>query len=217
MEAFVRLTSLAVALDRANVDTDQIIPARFLSKPIGEQAKYAFYDLRYGHDELPEPSFPLNEPSRIGARILVARENFGCGSSREHAVWALMNCPDPSRDFSFRCVIAPSFGDIFRSNACKNGLLPVVLSASVVEAMLLDLKGRRGELTVDLEKQIVIGPDGAEHRFEFDSFQRECLLRGVEDIELTLAFEREIAAFEQRRSAEKPWLDFAAPNAADRS
>jgi 3-isopropylmalate/(R)-2-methylmalate dehydratase small subunit len=206
MEAFTRLTSVAVGLDRANVDTDQVIPARFLSKPLGEMAKWVFYDLRYDENGAPRPTFSLNDPTYIGARILVARENFGCGSSREHAVWALTNCPDPTHDFSFRCVIAPSFGDIFRSNACKNGLLPVALPAASVDALFAQITGARRELSVDLEKQVVVAPDGTEHQFDFDSFQRECLLRGLEDIDLTLTLESEITAFEHKRWAAMPWL-----------
>jgi 3-isopropylmalate/(R)-2-methylmalate dehydratase small subunit len=206
MEAFTKLTSTAVAIDRPNIDTDQIIPARFLSKPLPEMAKYAFHDLRYETEGVPRASFPLNNPMHIGSRILVSRDNFGCGSSREHAVWALMNCPDPKVDYSFRAVIAPSFGDIFRSNACKNGLLPVILPAATCYEMIAQATEKRVEITVDLEKQIVTGPDGKEHRFEFDGFQRECLLRGLEDIDLTISLESEIAAYEKRRAVEKPWL-----------
>jgi 3-isopropylmalate/(R)-2-methylmalate dehydratase small subunit len=206
MERFTRLTSGAVPLDRANIDTDQIIPARFLSKPIAELGRYAFYDLRYGDGGVMRSSFALNDRVHIGARILVARQNFGCGSSREHAVWALMNAPDTSRDYSFRCVIAPSFGDIFQSNACKNGLLPVVLPAASVETLLNALATGPADLCVDLEAQTVRSPDGSEHRFQFDSFARECLLRGMDDLEITREFEPAIAAYEQRRAHEKPWL-----------
>jgi 3-isopropylmalate/(R)-2-methylmalate dehydratase small subunit len=207
MEPFIRLTASAVPLPQANVDTDQIIPARFLSKPMTEMAKWAFHDLRFDANEAPRPGFPLNDPTYREARILVARENFGCGSSREHAVWALMNSPDPGLAHSFRCVIAPSYGEIFRSNACKNGLLPVALPASVVEDLLAQLAtGPARDITVDLERQVVRAPNGQEHAFEFDTFQRECLLRGVDDIDLTLELEAKISHFEQQQASDRPWL-----------
>jgi 3-isopropylmalate/(R)-2-methylmalate dehydratase small subunit len=207
MQPFVRLTSLAVPLPQANIDTDQIIPARFLSKPIPEMGRWAFHDLRFDSQGAPRAAFTLNDATFRGARILVARENFGCGSSREHAVWALMNSPDPAEAHAFRCVIAPSFGEIFYANSCKNGLLPVRLAHAVVEDMISQLqRGPAREITVDLERQVVKAPDGGEHRFEFDSFQRECLLRGVDDIALTLELEPKIAAFEQKQALESPWL-----------
>ena len=207
MEPFVRVTSLAVPLPQANIDTDQIIPARFLSKPIPEMGRWAFRDLRFDAQDAPRPTFSLNDATYRGARILVARENFGCGSSREHAVWALMNSPDPAEAHAFRCVIAPSFGEIFYANSCKNGLLPVRLPHAAVEDLIAQLqRGPAREITVDLEKQIVRAPDGAEHHFDFDSFQRESLLRGLDEIALTLELEPKIAAFEQRQAQESPWL-----------
>jgi 3-isopropylmalate/(R)-2-methylmalate dehydratase small subunit len=208
MEPFTKVTAGGLPLPQANVDTDQIIPARFLSKPIPEMGKWAFHDLRYDGDgeDNPRTSFPLNDTTYAGAKILVARENFGCGSSREHAVWALMHSANPSA-YAFRAVIAPSFGEIFRSNACKNGLLPVALPHTVVEDLIAQLqRGPARDITVDLEQQVIVAPDGARHRFEFDTFQRECLLRGVDDIELTLELESKITAFEARQATESPWL-----------
>ena len=209
MEPFLTLSSPALPLDASNVDTDQVIPARFLSKPRQELGLYMFHDVRFDESGAPRQS-PFNDPAYRGARILVTRENFGCGSSREGAVWALMGqtASDEGDDtHAYRCVIAPSYGEIFYSNACKNGLLPVRLPSPIVVSLLEQLKsGPGGTIAVDLEAQTVVGPDGAVHSFEFDAFQRDCLLRGLEDVELTSGHASEIDAFERRRAADIPWV-----------
>ncbi|MBS1121649.1 MAG: 3-isopropylmalate dehydratase small subunit [Deltaproteobacteria bacterium] len=208
MEPFTRFTATALPLEQANVDTDQVIPARFMGKPLPQVGAWAFYDLRYDASGAQRPGCPFNDPAYRGASILVARENFGCGSSREHAVWALTNSRDLTRDYAFRCVVAPSFGEIFYSNACKNGLLPVVLPTPVVEQILAHLRREPARpMTVDLERQVVVAPDGIEHGFEFDAFQKDCLLRGIDDIDVTLALEDKIIEFERQRSTATPWLD----------
>ena len=201
MEAFTTLTAVAVPLDAPNVDTDRIIPARFLHKPRGpEFGRLLFHDVRYDADGRERPDFVLNQPAFRDARILVAAENFGCGSSREHAVWSLAA-------YGIRAVIAPSFGDIFFGNCFKVGVLPVVLPAATVAALRRQLHAMPGApVTVDLPAQVVIGPDGARHPFEVDPFRREGLLRGQDEIALTLGHEAAIAAFERRRALEAPWL-----------
>ncbi len=185
MQPFTTLTSTVMPLDRANVDTDQIIPKQFL-KTTGRVGlgRGLFFDWRT------DPAFVLNRPDLRGARILVAGPNFGCGSSREHAPWAL-------KDFGILCVIAPSFGDIFYNNCFKNGMLPVRLPEAEVRKLF-----DAGELTVDLAAQTVTGPAGAV-AFEIDPFRKQCLLEGWDDIALTLRHEPEIAAFEAR--LESPW------------
>ncbi|HXG16010.1 MAG TPA: 3-isopropylmalate dehydratase small subunit, partial [Calidithermus sp.] len=184
-----------------NVDTDRIIPARFLRRPKGpEYARYLFHDLRFDAEGRERPEFVLNQPPYRGARILVAAENFGCGSSREMAVWAL-------EAWGIRAVIAPSLGDIFRQNCVKNGVLPVLLPAESVAALRRRLHERPGaELTVDLETQTVTGPDGTVHRFDIDAFARQMLLTGQDEIALTLGYEAEIRAFEVRLAEERPWV-----------
>ena len=187
-------TGLVAPLDRPNVDTDQIIPKQFLKRVertgFGE---FLFYDWRFLAEGEPDPSFPLNEPRYQGASILVAGKNFGCGSSREHAPWALA-------DYGFRAIIAPSFADIFANNCMKNGLLPVVLSDSQVSELMRLAKEIGGyEATVDLEKKMVTDMQGFSAAFEIGEFQRFCLLEGLDDIGLTLKSESDIAAYEQRR------------------
>ena len=198
MEAFTRLTSLAVPLPRPNIDTDQIIPARFLSRPREvDHAEFLFHDARRvpGTGEQ-DPEFPLNREVFGAARIIVAGRNFACGSSRESAVWALF-------DAGFRCAIAPSFGDIFRTNGMKNGLLPVVLPAEAVAALTAQVEAApEAEVTVDLRALEVTFPDGSVHGFEVDPFARHCLLEGLDEIGLTLSLEDEIAAFERRYGRE---------------
>ncbi|MDQ0014025.1 3-isopropylmalate/(R)-2-methylmalate dehydratase small subunit [Variovorax boronicumulans] len=194
MEAFTRLEALAVPLARANIDTDQIVPALYLQKPRSDNfGDYLFHDVRHDAHGRRRDEFVLNAPVYADARILVAGPNFGCGSSREHAVWALY-------DGGFRAVIAPSFGDIFFSNALKNGLLPVRLPQAVVQRMLDDLLAAPGtRMTVDLRTQTVAGPGGRVEPFRIDPFPRQCLLEGLDEIDYTLAQHAAIDAFEQGR------------------
>jgi len=201
MEKFTSLSTVGVPLDRRNVDTDAIIPARYLKTVkrtgLGEGLFFAW---RYDAEGRERPEFPLNRPEYRGGKVLVAGENFGCGSSREHAVWAL-------RDFGFRAVIAPSYSDIFRNNCLKNGVLPVTLPAaevqSLIDALLAD-PGSRVE--VDLPGQTVKGPKGDVHRFSIDPFSKTCLLEGLDEIALTLAGAAEIGRYERERKVATPWL-----------
>jgi len=186
-------TGLVAPLDRPNVDTDQIIPKQFLKRVertgFGE---FLFYDWRFLAEGQPDPSFPLNEPRYQGASILVAGKNFGCGSSREHAPWALA-------DYGFRAIIAPSFADIFANNCMKNGLLPVTLSEAEVDELIRRAKEYQGyQAIVDLEKKIVTDMNAFCAVFEIGDFQRSCLLEGLDDISLTLKHEPDIAEYEQR-------------------
>jgi 3-isopropylmalate/(R)-2-methylmalate dehydratase small subunit len=201
VEPFTELGAVAAPLDLANVDTDRIIPARFLRKPpsVGYE-RFLFHDLRFRADGSENPEFVLNHPAYRQARILVAAENFGCGSSREGAVWALAG-------HGIRAVIAPSFGDIFFENCGKNGLLAIVLPGEAVAGLRRLLREQPGAwLRVDLPAQTVRAPDGTAHPFEIDPFRKQCLLEGLDEIGLTLAREAEIAEFEARRVAELPWL-----------
>ena len=194
MNSFSRQTGLVATLDRVNVDTDQIIPKQFL-KRIERTGfgQFLFYDWRFNPDGSLKPGFELNQPRFQGATILVARANFGCGSSREHAPWALL-------DYGFRSIIAPSFADIFYNNCFKNGMLPVVLSEEQVEQLFERATATAGyELTVDLERQWVTDDDGLRFSFEVDPFRRECLLKGLDDIGLTLQHEDKIRDHEARR------------------
>ncbi len=193
MDAFTTVTGIGIPLDRSDVDTDQIIPKQFLKRiertGFGE---FLFFDWRG------EPDFPLDKPEYKGAQILVAERNFGCGSSREHAPWAL-------EDFGFRAVIAPSFADIFRSNCTKIGLLPVVLPAEQVRAIIDQLTAAPGaKLTVDLQSLTVTAPDGQSFPFTIEDEIRENLLNGWDDISLTLAHDGEIAAYERDRERSGP-------------
>ena len=201
MQPFITLTGLVAPLDRVNVDTDQIIPKQFL-KTIERTGlrEGLFYDWRYRPDGTPDPEFFLNQPRFRGATILLARDNFGCGSSREHAPWALL-------DQGYRCVIAPSFADIFYNNCLQNGMLPVVLQAKEVQALFEAVRATKGyQVTVDLSTQTVTTPDGHIYRFEADPFRKDCLLKGLDAIGLTLQHEDAIAAYERRRLQEAPWL-----------
>lgn len=201
MQAFTILTGLVAPLDRVNVDTDQIIPKQFLKtiKRTGLR-EGLFYDWRKQKDGSQDPMFFLNQPRFQGATILLTRDNFGCGSSREHAPWALL-------DQGFRCVIASSFADIFYNNCFQNGILPIVLKADEVLATMKDVLATPGyQLTVDLEKQTVATPSGASYRFEIDPFRKDCLYRGLDSIGLTLQHEASIASYETRRKSEAPWL-----------
>ena len=196
MQSFRIHTGLVVPLDRANVDTDQIIPKQFLKRVERTGfGKFLFYDWRFLPNGQPDPSFPLNEPRYRGASILVAGKNFGCGSSREHAPWALA-------DYGFRVIIAPSFADIFANNCLKNGLLPVVLTDTGISELTRRAKEIVGyEVTADLEKRAVTDAEGFSGAFEIGDFQRYCLMEGLDDIGLTLKHESEIAAYENRRSS----------------
>ncbi|MDE1967782.1 MAG: 3-isopropylmalate dehydratase small subunit [Alphaproteobacteria bacterium] len=201
MQKFTTLTGVAAPLPMINVDTDKIIPKQYL-KTIERTGlgKALFDELRYNSDGSEKPDFVLNQPAYRKAEILVAGENFGCGSSREHAPWALL-------DFGIRAVIAPSFADIFHSNCFKNGILPIVLPADTVAQLMDDArKGSNARLTIDLASQTVTRPDGQTVHFEIDQFRKHCLLDGVDDIGLTLKKETAIAKFEDRRKQAQPWL-----------
>jgi len=210
MDKFNRLDGLVAPLDRANVDTDAIIPKQFL-KSIKRSGfgPNAFDEWRYldhgepGMDNSKRPlnpDFVLNHPRYQGSSILLARENFGCGSSREHAPWAL-------EDYGFRSIIAPSFADIFFNNCFKNGMLPIVLDAQIVDSLFKAVEAQPGyKLIIDLEQQVVMTPDGQRYGFEVDAFRKHCLLNGFDDIGLTLQHVDEIKAFETRHKATQPWL-----------
>ena len=201
MDAFTTLTGLVAPLDRPNVDTDQIIPKQFLKtiKRTGLR-EGLFYDWRRRKDGSQDPSFFLNQSRYQGATILLARDNFGCGSSREHAPWALL-------DQGFRCIIAPSFADIFYNNCFQNGMLPVVLKGTDVQALFDGVAAHDGyQLTVDLSSQRVITPDGTAFHFEIDPFRKDCLYRGLDAIGLTLQHTGQIEQYEQSRRGKAPWL-----------
>lgn len=199
MEPFVRLNGIVAPLDRVNVDTDQIIPKQFLKRVERTGfGQFLFYDWRTLPDGRPDPAFELNQPGYQGATILVAGRNFGCGSSREHAPWALL-------DYGFRAIIAPSFADIFYNNCFQNGILPVTLPEETVNQLLARAKARPGyRLTVDLERNVVEDDEGLSAPFEVSAFRRHCLLNGLDDIGLTLQHATAIAAYEARRPAWKP-------------
>ena len=199
MEPFQRLDAVAVPIAKPNVDTDQILPARYLQKPRATDfGQFLFRDLRFRKDGSEEPGFVLNQTAYRQARVVVAERNFACGSSREHAVWALY-------DYGVRAAIAPSFGDIFHANALKNGLLPIVLPPSVVANMLAALQAAPGSrITVDLPAQTVAGPDGTAHGFAIDPFPKHCLLNGLDELDYTLSQTEHIAAFERRYERENP-------------
>ncbi len=201
MEKFTKLTGVAAPLPLINVDTDMIIPKQFL-KTIKRSGlgRNLFDEMRYDADGNEIEDFVLNRPQYRNAQILITGENFGCGSSREHAPWALL-------DFGIRCVIAPSFADIFYNNCFKNGILPIILPPEQVEALMKDAeKGENARMTVDLEAQTVTTSDGAEFSFEVDPFRKHCLLEGLDDIGLTLEKVAAIDAFESRAAAERPWV-----------
>lgn len=200
MEPFVKLTAVAVPLDQPNVDTDQIIPARFLGKPRDEQVQGMFHDVRHDASGALRPDFVLNAEAYAGAQILVADENFGCGSSRENAVTVMV-------DNGFKAFIAPSFGDIFFNNCFQNGVLPIRLPKTRVDTLRRHLAEEPGaKVTVDLQSQTVTGPDGQIDAFQVDGFQRDCLLKGVDEISLTLSHEHEIAEYERQYARELSWI-----------
>jgi 3-isopropylmalate/(R)-2-methylmalate dehydratase small subunit len=201
IEKFSSLKAVAIPLDRMNVDTDAILPARFLKtiKRTGLGGNL-FNAWRFDESGSEVPGFPLNMAAYRKGKILVTGENFGCGSSREHAVWALM-------DYGIRVVIAPSFSDIFYANGLKNGLLPVRLAAGDVRALIdLLLASPGGEISVDLRTQTVIGPDGASYAFEIGAFPKECLLKGLDEIAMILEHEEDISGYEREWKKKTPWL-----------
>jgi len=201
MEKFDTLTGVAAPLPLVNVDTDKIIPKQFLKtiKRTG-LAKGLFYDLRFDESGQPKTDFVLDQPAYRNAKILVAGDNFGCGSSREHAPWALL-------DAGIRCIVAPSFADIFYNNCFKNGILPIVLPREQVDLLMDDARrGANAVVTVDLEKQEIAGPDGGVLKFEIDAFRKHCLLNGLDDIGLTQQKADKIAAYEGRQRGAQPWL-----------
>lgn len=193
MSGFKEFEGKAVALDRANVDTDQIIPKQFL-KRIEKTGfgKYLFYDWRYHADGQPNEEFELNKPENAGASILVANENFGCGSSREHAPWALL-------DYGFKVVIAPSFADIFKQNCLKNGILPIALDEAEVNALLAKGKEKAFTLNINLEEQTVTDKDGFSAEFPISSYWKTMLVNGWDEIEITLQLDEEISEYEKKR------------------
>ena len=201
MEKFTHLTGIAAPMPLVNIDTDMIIPKQFL-KTIARTGlgKNLFDEMRYNLDGSEKPDFVLNQPAYRKAEILVAGENFGCGSSREHAPWALL-------DFGIRAVIAPSYADIFYSNCFKNGILPIVLPEGQVAVLMDDAqKGANARITVDLEAQTVTSSDGHSFHFEVDPFRKHCLLNGLDDIDLTLEKSAAIDAFEKTAATLRPWV-----------
>jgi 3-isopropylmalate/(R)-2-methylmalate dehydratase small subunit len=200
MQKFTSLTGVAAPLEIRNVDTDMIIPKQYLKtiKRTG-LGKGLFAELRYKDDGSENPDFALNKPAYRDAKIIVAQDNFGCGSSREHAPWALL-------DYGIRCVISTSFADIFYNNCFKNGILPIVVSPQDLEKLLDDARrGANAMLSVDLEAQEIRGPDGGVVAFEIDPFRKHCLLNGLDDIGLSLEKEHSIERYEQKARAERPW------------
>jgi 3-isopropylmalate/(R)-2-methylmalate dehydratase small subunit len=205
MRAFTTLTGIAAPMPLANVDTDKIIPGRFL-KTIQRTGlgKHLFANMRYQDDGAEKPDFVLNQEPYRKAEILIAYENFGCGSSREHAPWALL-------DFGIRCVIAPDFADIFHNNSFKNGVLPVKLPREVCEQLMEDARlGANSRITVDLERQVVVRPNGEEIPFTIDPFRRHLLLNGLDDIGQTMQHAPAIDGFEAKQRSAQPWLYDAA-------
>jgi 3-isopropylmalate/(R)-2-methylmalate dehydratase small subunit len=201
MQAFTHLTGVAAPLPMINVDTDMIIPKQFLKtiKRTG-LGKNLFNDMRFTPEGREVADFVLNRPAYRKAEILVAGENFGCGSSREHAPWALL-------DFGIRCVIAPSFADIFFNNCFKNGILPVALPKATVDLLMADAeKGANARITVDLPKQEIVRPNGERIPFDIDPFRKHCLVNGLDDIGLTLQKRTGIDAYEAKQKAAQPWL-----------
>ncbi len=210
MQAFTQLNGLVVPLDRANVDTDAIIPKQFLKSikrsGFGPNAFDEWRYLEHGEPGMDNskrkinPDFVLNQARYQGASVLLARENFGCGSSREHAPWAL-------EDYGFRVIIAPSFADIFFNNCFKNGMLPIVLSADDVDALFKETEASEGyKLNIDLSEQSITSPSGKSYKFDVDAFRKHCLLNGLDDIGLTMQHQDAIKAFETKHKAVQPWL-----------
>ena len=200
MDTFTKLTGVAAPLKITNVDTDMIIPKQYLKtiKRTGLGAGL-FAEMRFNEDGSENPDFVLNQPAYRKAQILVAEDNFGCGSSREHAPWALL-------DFGIRCVISTSFADIFYNNCFKNGILPIVVSKDDLAKLMDDAeRGANATLTVDLESQQIAGPDGGTIHFEVDAFRKHCLINGLDDIGLTMVKAKSIDTYEQKTAAARPW------------
>lgn len=200
VEPFKTLRATAVPYAGVNVDTDQILPARFLSKPRADGfAQYLFHDLRFDDAGKEREGFVLNTPPYREGEILIGEDNFGCGSSRENAVWAVY-------DYGFRVVVAPSFGDIFFSNSLKNGLLPVVLKREAITSIMTQLKEQQGAtVEVDLAAQTLTDPNGQVHTFDIDPFSKHCLLNGIDELDYTLSQMDKIDEFEKRHAAEQGW------------
>jgi 3-isopropylmalate/(R)-2-methylmalate dehydratase small subunit len=201
MDKFTTLDGIAAPLPMINVDTDKIIPKQFLKtiKRTG-LGKALFDEMRYKNDGSENPDFILNKPAYRQAKIMVAGENFGCGSSREHAPWALL-------DFGIRCVIASSFADIFYNNCFKNGILPIKLPQRIVDELMDDAKkGANARLSIDLDKQTITRPDGGVVKFDVDPFRKHCLLNGLDDVGLTLQKAKDIGSFEEKSRLSQPWL-----------
>ncbi len=204
MEKFEKLTSVAAPMDMINIDTDMVIPKQFL-KTIKRSGlgKNLFHEMRYDEDGNEVEDFILNQPAYRDAKILVAGDNFGCGSSREHAPWAIL-------DFGIKCVISTSFADIFYNNCFKNGILPIKVTPEQLEDLMDDARrGANATLTVDLENQTISGPDGGEVKFDIDPFKKKCLLEGLDDVGLTLQNEGKIDSFEEEKNASQAWLNSA--------
>jgi 3-isopropylmalate/(R)-2-methylmalate dehydratase small subunit len=201
MDKFTTLTAVAAPLPIVNVDTDMIIPKQFLKtiKRTG-LGKSLFYEMRYNDDGSENPDFVLNKPAYRNAQIIVAGDNFGCGSSREHAPWAL-------KDFGISCVISTSFADIFYNNCFKNGILPIIVKPEELDELMDDAsRGANATLTVDLEAQEIRGPDGGVIKFEIDPFRKHCLLNGLDDIGLTMEKASKIDSYEHKLESERPWV-----------
>jgi 3-isopropylmalate/(R)-2-methylmalate dehydratase small subunit len=200
MQPFTDLHAKAAPLDMTNLDTDQIIPKQFLKTVDREGLSQGlFYDLRFDAEGKPRPDFVLNDPRYAGAGVLITGDNFGCGSSREHAPWALL-------DNGIRCVIAPSFADIFYNNCFKNGILPIKLPKEVCDELMEDAKkGANAVMTIDLEAQTISRPDGEKVHFELDAFRKHCLVNGLDDIGLSEAKDKEIGAYEETARRQRPW------------
>jgi len=201
MDKFTSIRAVAAPLPMINVDTDMIIPQEHL-KTIARSGlgKYAFSNIRYNEDGSENANFILNQPAYRSAEILIAGENFGCGSSREHAPWALM-------DLGLKCIIAPSFADIFYGNCFKNGLLPIILPQPIIDDLMRDAeRGANAIFTIDLEKLDITRPDGDVIKFEVDAFRQHCLINGLDDIGLTIEKDEKITIFENQQKTQQPWL-----------
>ena len=201
MEKFTTLTGVAAPMNMINIDTDMIIPKQYLTT-VGRTGlgKALFFEMRYNDDGSENPDFVLNQPAYRNATILVAGDNFGCGSSREHAPWALL-------DFGIRCVIATSFAAIFYNNCFKNGILPIKLPPEDVAKLMDDAeRGANATVTIDLENQVITGPDGGEVKFDLDEFKKHCLFNGLDDIGLTMKNAAKIDDYEDAQKSSQPWL-----------